>query len=61
MKKETMKEYTIKIVPIYTDSDNAITIFKNNETNEPSMFITKNIPLNSGRNLVLMLFIILFL
>ncbi len=60
MKKETMKEYTIKIVPIYTDSDNAITIFKNNETNEPSMFITKNIPLNSGRNLVLMLFIILF-
>ena len=59
--KDNVTEYSAAIVPIYSDSNNAITFYKNAATNEPDMSFTAKQGKLSVRNLVITVFILLFL
>lgn len=58
---KNIHEYSAKIIPIYSDSANAITLYKNSINNQFAMkFISHNRSV-SVRNMIILIFVLLFL
>ncbi len=57
----TINEYNVKIVPVKTDMNNIITLYKNSETNEIAMYFIKKQDIVSFKLLLLVLIIMIFL
>lgn len=58
--KENINDYSISFIPIKSDSDNAITIYKNVNTNEPTMSIISHQEIISIRNIIIIFFCLCF-
>lgn len=61
IKKDEIKQYELKVISKNANQENNITLFKNKETNEVALYLKNNRSLSDIKNLVIMIYIVIFL